>query len=176
MMKTHRIVEHRDPFYPHFIRLYESAFPLHEQRTPQQHLTALRHGRYHLNCFIEQETLVGFVCYWEFADYLYIEHYAINDSARGKGYGSLLLKDLLTNTDKRVILEIDPLVDAIAEKRLHFYQKLGFVQNDYPHSHPPYQDGYKPHQLLVLSDGQPISECAYRQFKHDLDDIVMFSL
>lgn len=173
-MKTHRITGNNDPIYTDFIRLYEQAFPLHEQRTPKHQITALRHARYHLLCFLEQETLVGFICYWSFPQYIYIEHYAINQTLRGQGYGSRLLNALSEETDKIVILEIDPIVDDISGKRLKFYKNLGFIENSYAHSHPPYRDRLDAHSLIVLSSEKTISSELYQQFKHDLDDIVMF--
>lgn len=36
-----------------------------------------------------------------------------------------------------VLLEIDPVVDAVSEARLGFYKKCGFLENPYPHVHPP---------------------------------------
>lgn len=173
-MKTLRITSKDDPIYTDFTCLYEQAFPLHEKRTSKHQITALRHARYHLLCFLEQNTLVGFVGYWSFPQYIYIEHYAINQTLRGQGYGSRLLNALSEDTDKTVILEIDPIVDVISEKRLKFYKSLGFVENDYSHNHPPYQDGLNAHKLIVLSSEKAISSEQYLQFKHDLDDIVMF--
>lgn len=173
-MKKHRVKTINDPIYSKLNQLYEISFPLHEKRTAEHQLTALKNDLYHLICFIEQEELVGFVGLWDFADYVYIEHYAINSALRGKGYGTLLLETLLSETDKTVILEIDPVVDTVSEKRLRFYRKLGFVENAYPHEHPPYREGFQPHSLTVLSSGKPIAEREYRRFKRDLDDIVMF--
>ena len=104
---------------------------------------------------------------------MYIEHYAIIDKVRGQGYGTRLLGELIASTNKTVILEIDPVVDEISQKRLRFYRALGFVENDFPHVHPPYQGKFHGHQLKVLSSGRKIKEAEYQQFNQDLKLIVM---
>ncbi len=35
----------------------------------------------------------------------------------------------------KVILEIDPIIDEISQKRWSFYQHCGFQQNEYIHAH-----------------------------------------
>lgn len=173
-MKKHRITSGDDPLYRDLAKLYDISFPLHERRTAEHQLTALKDERYHLLCFLDDGVLVGLVGLWHFDDYRYIEHYAINAGLRGKGYGSLLLQELLECDERMIILEIDPVVDGISEKRLRFYKNLGFVENSYPHSHPAYQDGFPPHELVVLTSRRAVTPSQYQKFKRDLDDIVMF--
>lgn len=172
-MKKHRITDPNDAVYPDLRTLYERSFPVYEKRTEIHQIAALKDERYYLLCFLEQDQLIGFFGYWEFADYIYIEHYAINTDIRGKGYGTQLLKQLLSETDKTVILEIDPVIDEISQKRLRFYQNLGFVENSYTHEHPAYQAQFEPHSLKVLSSDKTITPEQYQQFAHDLSTIVM---
>ena len=172
-MKKHRITHHHDAIYPNLRTLYDHSFPVYEKRTDAHQLVALEDNRYHLLCFLDDNQLIGFFGYWEFTDYLYIEHYAINTDIRGKGYGTQLLKQLLSETNKTVILEIDPIIDEISQKRLRFYQHLGFVENSDSHKHPAYQSQYEPHSLIVLSSHHTITPEQYQQFVQDLSTIVM---
>lgn len=172
-MRKHRITDPNDVIYPALRTLYDRSFPAYEKRTDAHQIKALSDDRYYLLSFLEDDKLVGFFGYWSFADYLYIEHYAINTDIRGKGYGTQLLKQLLAETEKTVILEIDPVIDDISAKRLRFYQNLGFVENHYTHSHPAYQAQFQPHSLKVLSHDSILTPTQYQQFAEDLTLIVM---
>lgn len=172
-MKSINICNFNHPFYEAFERLYAVSFPVFEQRTREQQETAFRHANYHLKGYEEDDTFIGFISYWEFDDYLYIEHFAINTEIRGKGYGSNLLCAFIRSTDKIVLLEIDPIVDSVSEARLRFYKKCGFHENPHLHKHPAYLDGYQPHSLIVLTTERQISEKEYGIFNFDLKTTVM---
>ena len=55
----------------------------------------------------------------------------------------------------RVILEIDPPVDDISIRRLHFYERLGFVANPYQYIHPSFRKPFTPHRLVLMSIPAP---------------------
>lgn len=172
-MKQLRITEKQSPFYAYFENLYRISFPIFEQRTEQQQVLAFSSPAYHLNIYLDGEVFVGFIAFWEFDRYLYIEHFAVHPDLRGKGYGSIALKALQDSTTKRLLLEIDPVTDNISAKRLHFYELNGFSSNPYPHVHPPYREGFHGHNLVVLTTGGGISPEEYNQFDTDLREIVM---
>ena len=109
----------------------------------------------------------------EFKDYLYIEHFAINNEIRGKGYGSTILNKFIKSTPKTILLEIDPIIDDISNARLRFYKRCGFWENPYSHTHPSYRDEYQPHHLIVLTTGKQLSEDEYQTFYKDLSVTVM---
>lgn len=71
------------------------------------------------------------------------------------------------------ILEIDPLTTEIANRRLRFYQGLGFVENSYSHAHPSYHSEISDHKLVVLSSKKVISNDQYMTFLNDLKNVVM---
>lgn len=161
------------PLYPAFRRLYASSFPIFEQRTERQQATAFGCGQYRLAGYEEDGSLVGFISYWEFEGYIYVEHFAIDTGLRGRGYGSALLDGFVGATPKIVLLEIDPVTDSVSAARLRFYRRCGFRENPYPHRHPAYRDGYEPHPLRVLTSQREISEREYGLFERDLREVVM---
>ncbi len=76
-----------------------------------------------------------------------------------------LLDDLAQESPRQIILEIDPVIDEISRRRLHFYLRNGFVANEqYDYIHPPYKTGDKPYPLLLMSSGAPLSEPLYHLF------------
>lgn len=172
-MNVTRITRTDDPLFVPFRELYLRAFPKFEQRTFEHKAKGLTADSHFLYVYQEGETFIGFVIYWSFDDYIYIEHYAISDAVRGKGYGSRLLTELVAKTEKTVILEIDPVVDEVSTKRLRFYRGLGFIENDYDHVHPPYRPEFNGHALKVLSHGRTLSPEEYQRFCQDLSHVVM---
>lgn len=172
-MKNVDITSPQHFLYNPFKKLYSVSFPVFEQRTEMQQEKAFTYDNYHLIGYEENDTFVGFISYWVFDEYVYIEHFAISQELRGGGYGSAVLNDFIASTCKVVLLEIDPVTDEISEARLRFYKRCGFHENPYPHVHPPYRDGYKAHSLVVLTTKREITEDEYRIFNRELTDVVM---
>jgi len=168
-----RLTKITDRYFTEFKEIYSVSFPVFEQRTDGQHIYALSSENCHVDCYVEDGQFIGFIVYWEFDKYIYIEHFAIHPSQRGKNYGTLFLENLITKNDKPVILEIDPIIDDISERRYRFYEALGFKKNVYLHTHPAYREGYPDHKLVVLSSDREISEEEYSHFYADLKNIVM---
>ena len=63
-----------------------------------------------------------------------------------------------------VILEIDPPVDDISRRRKGFYERNGFIANDYDYTHLPYHRGCEGHRLVIMSSPHRIDEAEYRNF------------
>lgn len=146
-MKSIRITDSSHALYPTFHALYSVSFPIFEQRTVSQQDYAFGCENYHLNVYYENETLIGFISYWEFNDYIYVEHFTINDQIRGKGHGSRILHTFIQSSSKTILLEIAPVTNEVAKARLRFYERCGFVQNPYAHKHPSCRTEYQPHDL-----------------------------
>ncbi len=161
------------PLYQSFHDLYSVSFPIFEQRTAAQQADAFQDERYKLLAFTDDEAFLGFISYWEFDTYRYVEHFAVNAELRGRGYGSTILRAFLQATDKVTLLEIDPVVDSVSEARLRFYKRCGFQENPYPHRHPAYRSGYRPHPLVVLTAKRAITREEYQKFYNDLRKTVM---
>ena len=64
-------------------------------------------------------------------------------------------------------------MDEIARRRKDFYERYGYVENPYPHVHPPYHCGNKGHELVVMSAPQPLTRADYDAFARALRDAVM---
>ncbi|KJU72657.1 GNAT family N-acetyltransferase [Clostridium baratii] len=153
-------------------RIYEESFPKHELRNIKEQKEAMNDDEFFCVYAKEEETVVGIIFYWEWEQFRYIEHFAVNPNLRGGGYGSKILEEIC-NDDKITILEIDPVVDEISERRLVFYERLGFKMNKFNHLHPPYKNGDKGHKLKVLSYKCIISENQFSDFKNFLENHVM---
>lgn len=172
-MEKIRIDSTEHPLYTAFKEVYAGSFPVFEQRTEAQQRAAFKDAAYRLTAYTENGTLTGFIAYWVFGDYVYIEHFAMSAALRGKGCGSRILNDFISGTPRTVLLEIDPVTDAVSAARLRFYERCGFHTNAYRHIHPPYREGYAGHPLVVLSSGRPLTPDEYARFARDLAETVM---
>lgn len=153
--------------------LYKGSFPIIEQRTLEHQRKALENKHCYFDCYFDGDKFVGFICYWLFEDYMYIEHYAINPEMRCMGYGGKILNNLIGRYNKVIILEIEPVVDDITHRRLTFYQRLGFKVTSHDHTIPEYQLGMGQPKMVVLSHPTIIDEKLYEKFNHELYTIVM---
>lgn len=172
MFSLTRIEKKDNPLYKSVDELYESAFPYHEKRDERAKQAALDNDSYYLTAWHHNNIFVGFIGYWQFKNYVYIEHLAIDPNLRSQGYGKKVLECFLAQ-NPLTILEIDPLTTEIANRRLRFYQGLGFVENSYSHAHPSYHSEISDHELVVLSSKKVISNDQYVTFLNDLKNVVM---
>ena len=171
-MERHRITTPRDPDFAPLFRLYQSAFPLHEQRTRAAQEGVLSHPDYFCWALRERGAFAGLLLVWEGPGFRYVEHFAVAPELRGGGLGARALA-WLTGQGAPVILEIDPPVDEISVGRRGFYLRCGFSENPFPHVHPPYRAGFRGHPLVVLSAPGPLSRGQYDRFAAYLAGTVM---
>lgn len=118
--------------YDSWRKLYTVSFPIFEQRTQEQQEKAFSCADYHLVGYSEGDMFVGFISYWEFGSYRYIEHFAVHQGLRGRGYGSEILNAFLRSTSKIVLLGNDPIVDSVSRARLRFYRSAASMRTLLP--------------------------------------------
>ncbi|MBQ8390458.1 MAG: GNAT family N-acetyltransferase [Oscillibacter sp.] len=171
-MELKRLTSAEHPLFARAMEGYGVSFPLHEQRERDSQRAIMGHPEYHFDLILEGEALLGCLLYWEIGEFIYVEHFFILPEKRNGGCGAQAL-ELLAGKGKCVILEIDPVVDEISRRRKGFYERCGFVENPYPHVHPPYHAGNKGHSLVVMSCPEELSEELYQKFFHHLCHTVM---
>lgn len=174
-MHLERITAENNNMFLRSFDLYMNSFPKHEQRNLQEQINILAVNEYHYDIIFDEGIFVGLLLYWETESFIYVEHFCINTAIRGKGYGKQALK-LLDVRNKTIILEIDPPVDEISQRRLHFYRSAGYLPNIFPHIHPPYKPNYKGHELVVLSCPQTLTDVEYARFNDYLRVTVMHKI
>lgn len=135
----------------YIIELYQHSFPEIERRSIDKMLHILENeDNFNIFLLTKDDNYVGFITYWEFDDFVYVEHFAIDTATRGNGYGSETLKNFVTLTHKPIILEVEEPEDEMSVKRISFYKKCGFdYWQDVEYLQPPYQEGF-PHLPLKL--------------------------
>lgn len=170
MLTIHRITDAIDPNYNDAIALYMGSFPSHELRESKSQKEILGNSLYHFDTIFDDNTFIGEILYWQVGEFLYIEHFCIRPEMRNKHYGQNVLK---MYQDRPLILEIDPPVDEISVRRKGFYERCGFVENPYPHVHPPYHKANKGHDLVIMSSPKGLTQSQTTFFQNFLRDVVM---
>lgn len=166
-MENKRICNLLQDDFPDFWNLYNKSFPFIERRDLKQQARALENSAFNLVSFYEEDKYLGFLAFWDFPSYIYLEHFAINENLRGGGYGTKILSELIEEKDKVIILEIDPIEDAQSRKRLSFYKKMGFVQNDFDYKVQSYQNKEEFYELIIISSVRKISKGELDIFRTD---------
>lgn len=154
-------------------QIYEESFPLDERRDFPQLKQLLNNPEMFLMAAIEDHWCVGFLIYWDLANFIFLEHTAVDHNLRGKGYGTEMLQQLSLLTEKPIVLEVELPEDEIKQKRIIFYEKHGFkLIQDYPYEQPSY-DGIKPRIPMMLMsdiDNLPVKKFSY--FKDKIYELV----
>lgn len=159
-MHFHTINTIADPFFHLGWNLYESSFPAIEKRTVEEQALTLQKEPYTFMTCHEESTFIGIITFWNIDGFTYIEHFAVNETLRGQNYGSKVLNHFIKKY-KNIFLEIEPPICDISTRRLSFYKKLGFVQNDIKHFQAPFRKNDTPLQLDILSWNTPLDKQKY---------------
>lgn len=155
LLSLSAITSSADIHLPFIKQLYETAFPPEERREFQSLIQLLSQpqGQATMQLLVARDTHfapVAFAVVWNFATFRFIEHLATAPEQRGKGYGGLIMQ-LLQPAGKPCLLEVEPLHDEQSEKRIRFYQRLGFTESGLSYHQPPYHPGLQPIPMLLLS-------------------------
>lgn len=161
------------PEFVDFWNLCDYSFPTNEKRNIKQQKRSFKTSNYLLEAFYENDVFIGFLSFWLYEKYVYVEHFAINPELRGQGYGSKVLKELLDRFDRLVIIEIEPVTGKMTGKRLHFYLSLDFQVNDFEYYVQAYQDHKILYKLLVLSHPRKMSQEELDAFKLDFVNVML---
>ena len=147
--------------------LYIASFPSHERRTIEQHRKILTDSRFMpFDICDDDENLVGFFYCWDCDDFIYGEHFAVSSQARNRGIGKqalTLIKEFADN--KTIIIEVEPSVNNITERRIEFYKREGFHINPHEYIHPSYTN-MTPYLLNIMSYPRAISQHEFEKFRN----------
>lgn len=157
--------------YPFVEGLLHSAFPQKERRdTSQQREYTDHQPKFHCLLVTDDKRPIGLITHWNFDEFTYIEHFAIDAKLRGKGYGNAALKLMLEQTDRPVVLEVEIPYNTqdIAYHRINFYKRQGFQVRKTDYKQPPYRPGDEWLPMKLMTRGKfkkiaPIRETIHRE-------------
>lgn len=155
-----------------FWRLYLQAFPVQERRTLEQQKVVMKNEKYTIKYIFEGDLFIGFYTVWDLEEFIFIEHLAIDESFRGKGYGYRIMKEIIEGVNKIIVLEVERPVTEIAKKRIQFYERLGFKLNPYEYEQPAYQNNLPPVPMFIMSFPNQLGNMEFKVVREKLYRII----
>lgn len=134
--------------------LYIASFPLSERRPVETMLDLYKENPlFVISIIVEDDLLVGFLTYWDLDDFIFAEHFAISPEARNGGYGRRAM-DLFKEVLKPIILEVELPTTIMAERRIGFYQRLGYkLWDNVQYQQPAYYEETGTIPMKLMSYG-----------------------
>ena len=154
--------------FDNFYDLLCLSFPDSERRSYSGQLALFDEEPYNVYAYMDEDEFVGALAVWEFENIVYLEHFAVNPNRRNGGIGTKLLGELKKISGKRMCLEVELPENDLAKRRISFYERNGFTNNDYSYMQPPMGPGKKPIPLSVMTNDGGISEDEFEEIRNTL--------
>ncbi len=146
--------------------LMETAFPKEEYRSYEEQKKLLKNPYYYITAKLnEKDKLIGFICSWQTPNFSFIEHFVIRKSERGKGIGSVMLKEFINSVNSPVILEVEFPKDELSFRRIGFYERSGFIKNDFEYYQMPLREGANPIKMYLMSYPRALDKKEFEEIK-----------
>jgi len=171
-MNIFRITDIKHPCFVKAWALYKESFPDEERRLLSNQTTIMDHPNYHFEVIFQGDCFLGIIFWWGFDDLRYIEHFAISTVHRGKGYGQIILNDFKAKDLRPILLEVELPNEEIKQRRIEFYERLGFHLTNHVYYQPAYCKGKNPIQLLLMSYPLSISDEEVAHFVKNYHPII----
>ncbi|EXG84561.1 Acetyltransferase (GNAT) domain [Clostridium sp. ASBs410] len=121
-----------------FQRIYEiihASIPPSGRRSYDGQHELVNHHYYKLYLEKQRKRIIAFLAVWEFNDFNYTEHFAVEFAYYGNGLSEKVLEEYLSHAVKPVFSDGPPLIE-IARRRIKFYERIGFHLNKFDYWQP----------------------------------------
>jgi len=145
--------------------IMENSFPKDERRSYEAQEALFEKKEYSIYGEWTGDKLLGFIAVWEFEEFVYIEHFAVDEAHRNGGRGRTMLIELLQMTGKSAVLEVEPPETEDAERRIGFYERNGFVLNDHHYVQLSLGEDREPVELKIMSYPRAIDREVFDKVK-----------
>ena len=149
--------------FPEIYRIMQVSFSDDEYRPYDEQLALFEEPEYRIYYMP-----AGFLAVWEFESFTYIEHFAVDPALRNSGTGSAMLQELVKQYQKPICLEVELPEDELTRRRIGFYERNGFVFNEYPYIQPPISKGKSPVPLRIMTYKSEITREEFQKMKEIL--------
>ena len=128
----------------------EDNFVPEERREREKARRIFHEEKYSVLHIMDGTEKVGFFTVWKLDVYAYVEHFVVYKEFRNRGYGGAAL-ELLKNEYSELVLEAEPPAEGMAARRVAFYERCGFCQNEQYYMQPSYREGGDGVELVLMS-------------------------
>ncbi len=166
-MEFIRLQSSVDKHAEELISLYLEAFPENQRHTKEDFENLLNNNSlFHCNAVLMNDALIGFFHYWEFEEFLFLEHIAIEPPLRGHKLGEKVIELIRSFTNKPLIIEVEPAeTTEYGGRRIEFYRRLGFETIPHKYLQPPYRQGDAFVLLEIMSDKPEFASDNFEKIK-----------
>ncbi len=118
--------------------LMKQDFAYGERRGKTAQRACLRNPNCHQVFVHYGNKIIGYICYWEFERFIFLEYFAVLKQYRRQHYGTKILLSFLRSKSKDIVLEVEKPTDETTIKRINFYKFIGFDIADIEYVQPSY--------------------------------------
>lgn len=147
--------------------LFESSFP-EEERPSFEELKARNDKRFQFLVIFNEDEPIGLLSYWDFDDFVYVEHFAIDEEMRDQGFGKAAFLSFLSDQHKQVLFEVAMPHDEVSEHRVEFYSSMGLYQNSQDYIQPSYQNPQQMELPMLIMSKYELDDDAFDEMKEIL--------
>jgi len=150
-------ISSEDSLFNDVSNLYIEAFPKDERRKINDLAKILnKDSRFNIVAILQEASFTGFISYWHFEKFHYIEHFAIQPDKRNLGLGKLAINHIKAICSGfPIIIEVEPDIDSLTHRRIEFYKRSNFdLRTDVKYLQPPYSPEKNPLELNLMTYGK----------------------
>lgn len=136
--------------FPLFYDLLCEAFPQTERRGEKEQRALFSLEKYKV-CAKRFSGKLAAIAYWNFGDFRFVEHFAVDRTLRGGGIGSAFLREFVSAENSPCILEAELPEQEIQKRRIAFYQRNGFCLLPFSYFQPPLNKGEGRTPMLTMA-------------------------
>lgn len=116
----------------------------------------------------EQGEVIAFLAGWELKDFRFVEMIAVSPAIRGGGIGKRLMQRFIKQSALPVVLEVEPPEDELKQRRIGFYERLGFKLGNHKYVQPPLREENPELPLCIMSYPELLTESQFMDIRDQL--------
>ena len=101
MHNIKEFIDMNEKDFDSFFNILDNSFPKSERRDYPSQKDLLSISNYRPFVFKENDEVLALMAVWEFSDFVYVEHLAVDSKLRGKGVGSELIRNYLNKCEMK---------------------------------------------------------------------------
>ncbi|MDR2009325.1 MAG: GNAT family N-acetyltransferase [Bacteroidales bacterium] len=141
------------------IKIYNEAFPAEERRPAEQHAQLLKNDPSYCFYIIKNESdIIGILITWKLDGVIFMDYLATISNTRNKGYGKKIVQKLQSISEYPIILEVELPDNELAQRRIGFYERLGFSIVDTNFFIPKFNNPGEKLPMYLMSFPSPINK------------------
>ncbi len=151
--------------FPQVYALMQQSFPETEYRPRRAQEALLQRQEYSLWGLTDAGgMLLGFIALYDFSDFLFAEHLAVDPRYRNMGLGKTILQAVRA-WGRPLVLEVEPPETDLARRRIGFYTRNGLTLTHRPYTQPPMAPGLPAIPLLLMSTLGELDESRFEAIR-----------